>query len=158
MRLREGKLVSEWKDEHGNRALIEEVDTIPYKRAKQKKSYRLSCFAEYDNDFCYHISIFDSVKSAENQLKEFSCGSFKDVIVIKAENIIHTLDIDYKKFITFCKYDIEEIKNCKEINNEEKTNLINTVLRTVKTYIDDLVQRFIIDYDEAKILYAYLKK
>ena len=23
MRLREGKLISEWKDEHGNRALIE---------------------------------------------------------------------------------------------------------------------------------------
>ena len=46
MRLREGKLVSEWKDEHGNRALIEEVEIKPHKEAKLKKVYRLSCYAE----------------------------------------------------------------------------------------------------------------
>lgn len=59
MRLREGKLISEWKDEYGNKALIEEVEVKPHKEAKTEKLYKLSCYAEYDNDFCYYISIFD---------------------------------------------------------------------------------------------------
>lgn len=45
MRLREGKLVSEWKDYCGNKALIEEVEAKPHKEAKTEKVYRLSCYA-----------------------------------------------------------------------------------------------------------------
>lgn len=36
--------------------------------------------------------------------------------------------------------------------------MIGVIERVGKSYIDNLVNRFIIDYDEAKILYAYLKK
>lgn len=157
MRLREGKLVSEWKDEHGNRALIEEVEIKPHKEAKLKKAYRLSCYAEYDDNFCYHISIFDSVESAENQLKKFSCGTFKDTSIISAENIICFLKIDYKTFITFCKNEIERIKNRKEISSEEKMAL-NIILKACKIYIGDLADNFVIDYNELKILYTYLEK
>ena len=157
MRLREGKLVSEWKDEHGNRALIEEVEIKPRKEAKLEKAYRLSCYAEYDDNFCYHVSIFDSVESAENQLKKFSCGSFKDTSIISAENIIRFLKIDYKTFITFWKNEIERIKNCKEISNEEKMAL-NIILKACKIYIGDLADNFVIDHDELKILYTYLEK
>lgn len=157
MRLREGKLVSEWKDEYGNKALIEEVEVKPHKGGTPEKAYRLSCFADYDNDFCYYISIFDSVENAENQLKNFSCGSFKDTSIISAENIIRFLKIDYKTFITFCKNEIEKIKNRKEISSEEKMAL-NIILKTCKIYIGDLADNFVIDYNELKILYTYLEK
>ena len=112
MRLREGKLVSEWKDEYGNRALIEEVEVKLHKEAKAEKVYRLSCYAEYDEDFCYYISIFDSVESAKNQLKKFSCGSFKNELITKAKNIIRCLESEYRSFIDMSKNDIEKIKNC----------------------------------------------
>lgn len=158
MRLREGKLVSEWKDEYGNRALIEEVEIKPHKEAKLEKAYRLSCYAEYDEDFCYHISIFDSVESAENQLKEFSCGSFKNELITRAKNIIRCLESEHRNFINMSKNDIEKIKDCKAIDYNEKIEMIGVIERVGKSYIDNLVNRFIIDYDEVKILYAYLKK
>ena len=157
MRLREGKLVSEWKDEYGNKALIEEVEVKPHKEAKLERVYRLSCYAEYNEDFCYYVSIFDSVESAENQLKKFSCGTFKDTSIISAENIIRFLKIDYKTFITFCKNEIEGIKNRKEISSEEKMAL-NIILKACKIYIGDLADNFVIDYNELKILYTYLEK
>lgn len=158
MRLREGKLVSEWKDEHGNRALIEEVEIKPHKEAKLEKAYRLSCYAEYDDNFCYHVSIFDSVESAENQLKEFSCGSFKNELITRAKNIIRCLESEHRNFINMSKNDIEKIKDCKAIDYNEKIEMIGVIERVGKAYIDNMVNRFIIDYDEAKILYAYLKK
>lgn len=157
MRLREGKLISEWLDECENRALIEEVEIKPHKGGTPEKAYRLSCYADYDEDFCYYVSIFDSVESAENQLKKFSCGSFKDTSIISAENIIQFLKIDYKTFITFCKNEIERIKNCKEISNEEKMAL-NIILKACKIYIGDLADNFVIDHDKLKILYTYLEK
>lgn len=157
MRLREGKLVSEWLDEYENRALIEEVEVKPHKEAKLERVYRLSCYAEYNEDFCYYVSIFDSVESAENQLKKFSCGTFKDTSIISAENIIRFLKIDYKTFITFCKNEIERIKNRKEISSEEKMAL-NIILKVCKIYIGDLADNFVIDYNELKILYTYLEK
>jgi hypothetical protein len=40
MRLREGKLISEWLDECENRALIEEVEIKPHKGGTPKKAYR----------------------------------------------------------------------------------------------------------------------
>ena len=158
MRLREGKLISEWKDSYKNKALIEEVEAKPHKEAKTEKVYRLSCYAEYDNDFCYYISIFDSVENAENQLKEFSYGSFKNEMITKAKNIIRCLESEHRSFIDMSKNDIEKIKNCNALDDKEKTELISVIERTGKAYIDNLVNRFIIDYDEAKILYAYLKK
>ena len=158
MRLREGKLVSEWKDEYGNRALIEEVEIKPHKEAKLEKAYRLSCYAEYDEDFCYYISIFDSVESAENQVKELSCGSFENELITRVKNIIRCLESEHRNFINMSKNDIEKIKDCKAIDYDEKIEMIGVIERVGKSYIDNLVNRFIIGYDEAKILYAYLKK
>lgn len=113
MRLREGKLISEWKDEHGNRALIKEVEIKPHKEAKLEKAYRLSCYAEYDEDFCYYVSIFDSVESAENQLKEFSRGSFKNELITRAKNIIRCLESEHRNFIDMSKNDIKKSKAAK---------------------------------------------
>ena len=158
MRLREGKLVSNWKDEHGNRALIEEVEIKPHKEAKLEKAYRLSCYAEYDEDFCYYVSIFDSVESAESQLEELSCVGFKNELITRAKNIIRCLESEHRNFINMSKNDIEKIKDCKAIDYDEKIEMIGVIERVGKAYIDNMVNRFIINYDEAKILYAYLKK
>ena len=68
------------------------------------------------------------------------------------------LENEHKSFINMCKNDIEKIKTTKVINDKEKTELISVIEKVGKSYIDNLVNRFIIDYDEAKILYAYLKK
>lgn len=53
--------------------------------------------------------------------------------------------------------EIERIKNCKEISNEEKMAL-NIILKACKIYIGDLADNFVIDHDELKILYTYLEK
>lgn len=158
MRLREGKLISEWLDEYENRALIEEVEIKPHKGGTPKKAYRLSCYADYDEDFCYYVSIFDSVESAENQLKKFSCGSFENVLILRTKNILRCLENEHKNFINMSKNNIEKIKTTKVIDDKEKTELINVIKRIGKAYIDNLADRFIIDPDEAKILYAYLEK
>ena len=134
------------------------MEIKPHKEAKLEKAYRLSCYAEYDDNFCYYISIFDSVESAENQLKKFSCGSFENVLIIRAKNIIRCLESEHRNFINMSKNDIEKIKDCKAIDYNEKIEMIGVIERVGKSYIDNLVNRFIIDYDEAKILYAYLKK
>ena len=44
-------------DDYGNRAEIEEVVTLPYKDSQKKeKGYRLSLYAEYDDDFLYVVT------------------------------------------------------------------------------------------------------
>lgn len=101
--MKEANLVSEWKDNYGNRANIEEVFIKAHKDTKQEKAYRLSCCAEYNEDFCYYVSVFETVKDAEQKLAEFSCGTFKNQLVVKANNIIKTLPSEYKNSFEDCK-------------------------------------------------------
>ena len=55
--------------ECGNTGIIEEVNTYPYKGAsKRQKSYRVIVKADYDNDFIYHISVFETLEEAKNDL------------------------------------------------------------------------------------------
>ena len=152
------KLVSEWKDDFGNRATIEEVYIKAHKDAKQEKAYRLSCYAEYNEDFCYYVSVFETIALAEQKLAEFSCGTFKNQLVVKAKNIIKTLPEEYKKFFDDCKKDMNKIRNFKEASKEEKITLIKLYKHVLTTYINNLISRFVIDYDEAKILHEYILK
>lgn len=65
-------------DDYGNRAEIEEVVTLPYKGSpKKEKGYRLSLYAEYDNDFLYFVSLYASERDAMENLKNFSCNTWK---------------------------------------------------------------------------------
>lgn len=151
-------LVSEWKDNYGNRATIEEVNIKAHKDAKQETAYRLSCYAEYNEDFCYYVSVFETVAYAEQKLVEFSCGTFKDQLIVKAENIIETLSKEDMRFINDKKSLIKSFKNNEYIKEEKKSLLITSVKKLTKEYINNLINRFIIDYDEAKILYEYIEK
>ena len=65
-------------DDYGNRAEIEEVATFPYKGSpKKEKSYKLSLCAEYDNDFLYFVSLYESEYDAMRKLENFSCNTWK---------------------------------------------------------------------------------
>lgn len=65
-------------DDYGNRAEVEEVVTLPYRNAPSKqKCYRLSLYAEYDNDFLYFVSMYGTEREVADELKCFSCGTWK---------------------------------------------------------------------------------
>ena len=65
-------------DDYGNRAEIEEVVVLPYKDSPTKeKGYRLSLYAEYDNDFLYFVSLYESERDAMENLEKFSCNTWK---------------------------------------------------------------------------------
>ena len=42
-----------------------------------KKGYRLSLYAEYDNDFLYFVSLYESKHDAMRKLENFSCNTWK---------------------------------------------------------------------------------
>ena len=65
-------------DDYGNRAEIEEVVTLPYKGSpKKEKGYKLSLYAEYDNNFLYFVSLYESEHDAMRKLENFSCNTWK---------------------------------------------------------------------------------
>lgn len=67
-----------YKDIFGNRAEITMTYSLPFKDSKRKvKTYVLKCFAEYDNDFLYHLSCFDDKDEAIKKLTTFSCGQWE---------------------------------------------------------------------------------
>lgn len=65
-------------DDYGNRAEIEEVVTLPYKDSPEKeKCYRLSLYAEYDNNFLYFVSLYETEHNAMKRLENFSCNTWE---------------------------------------------------------------------------------
>lgn len=67
-----------YKDDFGNTAKIEKVEIFPYKGATRKtKGFRLWITADYDQDFLYHVSVYETMVRALKELEKFSCGTFK---------------------------------------------------------------------------------
>lgn len=65
-------------DDFGNTATIEERIMLPYRGAtKQKKSYVLSLTADYDMDFLYFRSVYESMEDVKTKLTILSCGTWK---------------------------------------------------------------------------------
>lgn len=65
-------------DDFGNTATIFEKEMLPYRGAtKQKKSYVLSLTADYEMDFLYFRSVYESLEELNAQLEKFSCGTWK---------------------------------------------------------------------------------
>ena len=65
-------------DDYGNRAEIERVIRLPYKGAhKHETAYRLSLYAEYNNDFLYFVLLYESEHDAMKELENFSCNTWK---------------------------------------------------------------------------------
>lgn len=73
-------IVKRFRDNFGNLALIEKVNTLPYNGAPRKtEGYRLMLFAEYDDNFIYHVSCYETLEEAESKLKCFSCNTWKEI-------------------------------------------------------------------------------
>lgn len=56
--------------EHGNTAIVEEVFVLPYRGAKKKqKSYKVTYMADYDNNFIYRVSVFETLDEAKADIR-----------------------------------------------------------------------------------------
>ncbi len=56
-------------EEGGNTAMIEEVMVYPYKGAKKKqKAFKVTAMSTYEQNFIYHVSVFDDLSAAEDDL------------------------------------------------------------------------------------------
>ena len=65
-------------DDFGNTATIFEKEMFPYRGAtKKKKRYVLSLTADYDMDFLYFRSVYESMEEVDAKLKTLSCGTWK---------------------------------------------------------------------------------
>ena len=67
-------------DKYGNAATITRSKGYSYQGATRKTTeYTLVCFALYDNDKIYYVSIFDSMEAASEKLSELSNGTFEEL-------------------------------------------------------------------------------
>jgi len=68
-----------FKDDFHNTALIETVWNYPNFGANKKElGYWLACFADYNNNFLYFCSVYNTEEAAMEKLKTLSCGTFKE--------------------------------------------------------------------------------
>jgi hypothetical protein len=65
-------------DNFGNTATLTDVIVLPYKGASERKNgVRLTLTADYDNDFVYHVAVYETEQDALNRLKKISCDTWK---------------------------------------------------------------------------------
>ena len=70
-----------FRDKFGNRAIVETKSVRPYKGAYGRcLGYRLMCFAEYDDDFLYYVSVYGTETEAMDKLMELSGGTWEEVL------------------------------------------------------------------------------
>lgn len=66
-------------DDFGNKAIIDECMIFAYRGATQKeKAYRLTLLSTDDNNFVYHVSVYESFHQAYQRMMEASCGTWKE--------------------------------------------------------------------------------
>lgn len=65
-----GKIIFECRN-NGNISIIEEVYILPYQGAKEKqKGFRTIAASIYENNFVYHVSVFETITEAKNDLRK----------------------------------------------------------------------------------------
>ena len=71
-------MVKTFHDDYGNTAMIKEGRHFPYKGAKEKQAdFILTLSADYEDNFIYFVSLYETEKEAMDHLKKFSCGTFR---------------------------------------------------------------------------------
>lgn len=74
-------IVAVYKDHDGNTARIEKNYIMPYRGANSHVvAYRLIITSDYDGDYCYHVSVHESLNDAQDQLRKFSCGNWQGAV------------------------------------------------------------------------------
>ena len=73
-------IIKTLRDDYGNIATIEKIETIPYRGATKKTSlFRLCLMAEYDSNFLYHVSCYETLEETLVALLKCSAGTFKEI-------------------------------------------------------------------------------
>lgn len=69
-----------YKDNFGNTAKIERIKVLPYKGSLYKETcWRLWVTSDYDNNFVYFVSVYETFTNAKMELNKLSAGTFKEV-------------------------------------------------------------------------------
>ena len=75
--------VASLSDAYGNTATIFKETIIPYRGAtKPVDSYKLSLTADYNSDYCYHVSVHDNMQAALDKMNEFSNQTWKGIVFV----------------------------------------------------------------------------
>ena len=70
-------MVKIFHDDFGNTATIKEEPHFPYKGAKRKQNaFLLILSADYENNFVYFISLYETETEAISKLQKFSCNTW----------------------------------------------------------------------------------
>ena len=70
-------LIKTFHDDFGNTAVITEKNVLPYKGAPQKQqAFILTISADYENDFIYFVSMYETEIEAMKKLQKFSCNTW----------------------------------------------------------------------------------
>lgn len=153
--MKRSHVISKWKDNYGNEATIEEVLHIPYRGAKRQKGYKLSLYAGYDDDFCFWVSMHESPEKAKEKLLEID-ESYRNMVEIKGELIIETLDLADYRFIKAKRRKIKEDIIPQNKLSIKRMESIEKEWKEVTAYMANLVNDYMIDYDEYKIIIEYI--
>ena len=77
-------IIKTLRDDYGNIATIEKIESIPYMGAAIKiPLFRLCLIAEYDNDFVYYVKCYETLDNTLSELSKISCGTFKEVELLR---------------------------------------------------------------------------
>jgi hypothetical protein len=70
-------LIKTFHDDFGNTAVITKKNILPYKGSPQKQvAFILTLSADYENDFIYFVSMYETEIEAMEKLQTFSCNSW----------------------------------------------------------------------------------
>lgn len=70
-------MIKTFHDNFGNTATIKTGRHFPYQGAKEKQdSFLLTLSADYENNFIYFVSLYETETAARNKLQDFSCNTW----------------------------------------------------------------------------------
>lgn len=73
------EIIKKFKDEHGNVATIDYHTGPAYRGGENVDLYRLNIHAAYDDNYLFHVSVYETLDEAMKELsKSFSC-TFKEI-------------------------------------------------------------------------------
>ena len=72
-------IISKYSDDFGNIAEIDKGTGPAYKGGPKTTFYRVMAYASYDNDFLFHVSVYETMEEAEEALKTKLSGTYKKI-------------------------------------------------------------------------------
>lgn len=75
--------IASFSDAYGNTATIYKEVILPYRGAtKYVEGYKLSLTADYDCDYCYHVSVHETLDEALDKMSEYSGNTWEGAVLV----------------------------------------------------------------------------